>query len=112
MILKAFSVYDSKAEAYLPPFFTTTAALAMRSFETAANSGEHDFSKYAADYTLFEIGHYDDATAQLVALEAFSNLGTALTFIRQHSTEYPVADLADQDINRGLQLARTEKGPR
>lgn len=86
MILNAFSIYDSKAEAYLPPFFTTTPALAMRSFQAAANTAEHDFHKYAADYTLFQIGHFDDSNAELYRLEGYANLGTALSFI---SNEVP-----------------------
>lgn len=87
MLLNAFTVYDSKAEAYLPPFFLTTTALAIRSFETAANDQSHDFHKYAADYTLFKIGNYDDHTGKLESLEGFENLGSALTFVRQaHET--------------------------
>lgn len=95
MILKAFSVFDCKAEAYLPPFFTSTTALAMRSFGTAANTADHDFHKYAADYTLFEIGWYDDSNGLLDSKDAHSNLGTALTFIaRENSLE-----LARQETN-------------
>lgn len=82
MLLNAFTVYDSKAEAYLPPFFFTTTALAIRSFETAANQEEHDFHKYAADFTLFKIGNFDDHSGRIDSLDSFENLGTALTFIR------------------------------
>lgn len=81
MILNAFTVYDSKAEAYLQPFFTTTPALAMRSFQQAANTEGHDFNKFAADYTLFHVGYYDDSNGELAKMEHFANLGTALSFI-------------------------------
>lgn len=99
MISQAFSVYDSKAEAFLPPFFTSTPALAMRSFAEAANNSEHNFHRYAGDFTLFHIGVFDDSKGELVPLKAHGNLGTALTFIvRPESPEIP------------LELLRSERG--
>lgn len=106
MILNAFTVYDSKAEAYLQPFFTTTPALAMRSFQQAANTEGHDFNQYAADYTLFHIGAYDDATAQLQPLAHFGNLGTALSFINSEGPNEPLVKRALESI----ELNRTAKG--
>lgn len=79
--MKCFSVYDSKAEAYLPPFFSKTTGLALRSFETAANKADHDFHDHAGDYTLFELGSFNEQTAEFTALKSPHNLGTALTFI-------------------------------
>ncbi len=105
MILNAFTVYDSKAEAYLPPFFTTTPALAMRSFAAAANSEGHDFQNYAADYNLFQIGTFDDSTGRLDYLEHYSNLGSALSFIEQKPSIRTEAIME----GRGLELARSEK---
>lgn len=79
--MKIFTVYDSKAEAYLTPFFVPTTALAIRSFQSAANTADHDFNRYSADYTLFEIGSYDDHLGVVTPLDAHVNLGTALTYI-------------------------------
>lgn len=95
MTHKRFSVYDSKAAAYLPEFLHRTTALAIRSFSTAANKEEHDFKEYAADYTLFEVGTWDDTTCRSTDLEAHINLGTALS----HMDQVPA-----------LELARTERG--
>lgn len=81
MVYKKFSVYDSKAAAYLPDFEQTTTALAIRAFSDAANSEEHNFSRYAADFTLFETGSRDDATGLYTNLKAHINLGTALSHI-------------------------------
>lgn len=83
MLFKKFSVFDSKANAYLPDFEQTTTALAIRAFATAANKEDHDFHTYAADYTLFETGTRDDATGLYTNLEANLNLGTALSHIDQ-----------------------------
>lgn len=53
MHLKAFSVYDIKAAAYLPPFFLPTVGMATRTFSDCANSHDHQFGRNPADYILF-----------------------------------------------------------
>lgn len=58
-----YSVYDSKVEAYAQPIFMRTHGEAIRSFESACNNEQHEFSKHASDYTLFHIGSYDDSDA-------------------------------------------------
>lgn len=79
MKLLAFCVYDSKAEAYLRPFFAETKGLAVRSFSAACNDPASEFYKWPGDYTLFLIGGYDQATGHLLAAEPVS-LGVAVTF--------------------------------
>lgn len=81
MILKKFSVYDVQAASYLTPFFAPTSGLAIRSFMEAANTEGHNFKRYAADYTLFELGSFDDATGRSTELDAPHNHGTALHFM-------------------------------
>lgn len=83
MLTKVFAVFDSKASAYLSPFFAKTAGLALRSFEQAANAEEHNFHKYAGDYTLFELGTFNEDTAEIVMLKNHINLGLALVHIEQ-----------------------------
>jgi len=78
---KVFAVYDSKAEAYLQPFFSFTAGQATRSFSDAVQDSGHQFHKHAADYTLFEIGVYHDETGKLIAHEAHTNLGCAVEYL-------------------------------
>lgn len=78
MLMKMFTVYDCKAEAHLPPFYCNAAAVALRNFSAAADDSSHAFHRNAADYTLFEIGIFDDETAGIKMHEAKVNLGTAL----------------------------------
>ena len=80
--MKVFSVYDSKAEAFLPPFFSPTTAVGVRVFEAAANDVEHVFRTFGADFTLFELGEFDERIAKFDLRDAPENLGTALTFQR------------------------------
>lgn len=65
MINMAYSVYDSAANAYLPPFFIHSEKMAMRSFQDAVNDQSHQFNKHPEDYILHRIGTFDDVTGQL-----------------------------------------------
>lgn len=89
MILKMFTVYDSKAEAYMTPFFLNTIGQAIRSFSDTCNDKSHPFNLHPGDYTLFESGTYDNSTAQCVPALTLKSLGTAL----EHKTQL---DLLDQ----------------
>jgi len=79
-ICKVFSVYDSKAEAFLQPFFSPNAGVALRSFERAANDESTDFCRYASDYSLFEIGEWESTEGVWKAHESKINLGLAVQF--------------------------------
>lgn len=74
MLLKVFTIYDSKAEAYLQPFFMQSTGQALRAFEDSVNDPNHQFNKHAADFTLFELGTYDDQTAIFSTFQAKKSL--------------------------------------
>lgn len=78
--MKIYSIYDSKAEAYLPLNFFPTKAAAIRSFSAAAQDPKSDFHKFAQDFTLFELGEWDEQTAKFVIHEAKIPLGTAVEY--------------------------------
>lgn len=82
MILKMFAVYDSKVEAYMQPFFMQSTGQACRSFEDTATDETTLINKHAADFTLFEIGTFDDQTATVYIHEAKINLGSANEYIK------------------------------
>jgi hypothetical protein len=63
MIHKIFTVYDSKAEAYMQPFYMQTKGLAIRAIQDTLSNPEHQFAKYTEDYTLVELGEFDDSHA-------------------------------------------------
>lgn len=81
MDIKIFAVYDSAAKAYLKPFFSPTLPLARRMFSEAVNTAGSQFEKYAACYTLFEIGLFDDQTGQIDSMAIHTNLGNGLVYI-------------------------------
>ncbi len=65
MIHKMFTIYDEKAKAYLPPFILPQREMAIRTFSDCVNSNDHQFGAHPHDYTLFQIGIFDDETADI-----------------------------------------------
>lgn len=63
--MRVFSIHDAKAEAYLQPFFAPNEGVALRYVETACNDLEHEFHRHSEDYTLHEIGGWDEETGEL-----------------------------------------------
>lgn len=86
MKLQVFSVYDSKAEAFIQPWYSQTLGTALRSFEQAVNTESHDFQKFAGDYTLFHLGSFDQTKGRFDQLETPLNLGLAITFLKSPDT--------------------------
>lgn len=79
--LSVFSVFDSKAEAFLLPFFVPNRAMALRSFTSAVQDESTDFHRYAGDYTLFELGEWDASAGEFAMHEAKINLGLASQYL-------------------------------
>lgn len=75
---KVFRIFDSKAGVYMTPFFCLSVGVALRLVKSAAMDLDHDFSKFGADFTLFETGVDDDSTGRLETLDNYVNHGTAL----------------------------------
>lgn len=71
--MNVYSVRDSKAEAFITPFFSKTHATAIRSAERAINE-DQGFNLHPEDYDLFCIGHFDEITGKLVGLDAPAHL--------------------------------------
>lgn len=69
MKVQLFSIYDSKVEAYLQPFFMQNSAQAQRSFSDLVNDKTHAFGKHPEDYTLFEIGSWEDSNCKFNLFE-------------------------------------------
>lgn len=83
MINRVYTVFDSKVESYMLPFFMQAKGAAIRAFSDLVNNPEHAFCKHKEDYTLFEIGTYDDSSAKLESYFAPISLGCAVEFYKQ-----------------------------
>lgn len=98
MKLLIFSVYDSKAEQFLPPIFEVTRGTALRRFEASAQQADHEFHRHAGDYSLFELGAWYPQTGAIDMLEAPINLGLAIQYISDNLAGR--IEAADQDALR------------
>lgn len=77
---KVYTVYDSKVESYMNPFLMQTKGQAIRAFADSVNDEKTQFYKHPEDFTLFEIGEYDDASGVYSMHESKVSCGTALEF--------------------------------
>jgi len=65
MELEIFTIYDSAAKAYLPPFFMPNQATAERRFKQSCSDPQHQFCIAAEDYTLMSVGWFDDTKGEI-----------------------------------------------
>jgi len=80
MVHLIFTVYDSKAELYLPPFYNQTKGQAVRAFQDTVNKKDHPFNKHPEDYTLFFLGNYEDTSAKYDLENTPISLGKAIEY--------------------------------
>lgn len=83
MIYKVFSVYDSKVEAFLPPLFFKSKGEFLRAFAETANDEKSNIGKYPADYTAFELGSWEDSSANFDLHKTPISLGLAVEFVKE-----------------------------
>lgn len=84
--LEIFTIYDSKAQAYLQPFFSLNAETAQREFTKAVN-GEGNFSQFAEDYSLHLLGLFDQEEGTFTIETAPVHICNAITL--KHRPEFP-----------------------
>ncbi|AXL15285.1 nonstructural protein [Microviridae sp.] len=67
MKLLVFSVRDSKAEFYAPPFYARTVGEAVRIFADTANNPESALNHHPVDFVLYHVGSFDQETGRFTA---------------------------------------------
>jgi hypothetical protein len=83
MLYKFYSIYDSKAEFYVSPITLPSRGAAVRHFTGMVNNTSHDFGKTPEDFTLFELGSYDELTGIIVPHDAPICVGNGLEFVNK-----------------------------
>lgn len=82
MLLKAYSIRDSKAEVFNLPFFKHTHGEAERDFHQLVNDSQSMPGKYPDDYDLYFLGVYDDKTGKLDFLDTPQHIQKAVALKR------------------------------
>ncbi len=70
MKLLAFTIYDEKAECFAHPFFVSAIGIATRMLATWTKNPDSMICKHPEDFTLYQVGTWNDAEAK------FENLKT------------------------------------
>lgn len=81
MNLKVYSVYDDAVKSYMPPFFLKTKGEAARAWIKVVNDKSLRFHESPKDYTLFEIGEFNEDTGMITPHKAHESVGNAVQFI-------------------------------
>ncbi len=81
MIKSICSIHDSKAAAWLSPMFFQSNGQAIRSFADAINDKNTEFGKHPEDYTVFQLGHWDERTGSIDLLEEPFSLANGINLV-------------------------------
>lgn len=95
MLKKIFTCFDQKAKLYTRPFFYTELGEALRNFTDVANDTQHEIGRHPADYTLMEIGTFDETSGSLTSYDTPISHGTAVEYLNL-LTHPAQIDLNDQ----------------
>jgi len=87
--VKVFSIFDSKGEVYWPPRFYINAGVALRDFADAvqAAKGDNALAQHPEDYTLFEIGNWEEREGDLIAYDAKIALGVGIEYVNREKAK-------------------------
>lgn len=81
MSVLLFTVFDSATKLFLPTFEARTVEDAIRKFRTTVNMPDSQLHKFPEDYTLFQVGEFNQDTGELVPLATPHSLGVAVTYL-------------------------------
>ncbi|WNK13759.1 MAG: nonstructural protein [Microvirus sp.] len=87
---KVFTVYDSKIGLYNTPFHLLSTGEALRGWAEIVNDPESKICKYPEDFTLFELGEYDQETGRFHNLNTPLSLGLAVQAKYKPTTDAPL----------------------
>ena len=66
MNLNMYSVFDVKSKIFHPPQFCHNQEHALRYFAMQFKDSSTVMAQYPADFQIFDVGTYDDSTAEIV----------------------------------------------
>jgi len=99
----AFSIYDSKGEAYMTPFFSQSKGTALRMFMDEVANPKSVINHHPEDYSLFHVGEFDELRGVIIPVATPLSLGVAIEFLKK-------ADMPSCDRPLPGQLSLVDKG--
>ena len=90
MIMNAYSIFDTKALHYHLPFFSPNDAVAIRLMGDLVNDPQSRIAQHPADYVLYRVGLYDDATGGVQPLSPLVHVIDAVALVRVQPSLFDV----------------------
>jgi len=97
---KVYTIYDSKLEIYNSPFLALNKGHAIRLITKMVQREDHDFCVHAKDFTMFEIGEYDDSSGRFDLYSAHVPV-TGLWELKEEDTQLDLPLKGANSENRG-----------
>lgn len=99
MIQQVMAIYDTKARAFLLPFFCPHLDVGFRAIKAAANSPGHQLHIFSEDFVIFHIGEWDDTTGRFTEKPEHMNLGPVQQLKRPEPVQ-PAPDDSSAQISQ------------
>lgn len=100
MKMHVYSVYDTKAKVFSQPNFLLNKGVALRAWEQAANDPQNSISQNPGDYTMFEIGTWDDEKGEFQNHPAKISLGLAVEFVRANRPQPTASPMSPSELSQ------------
>lgn len=81
--LQMFAIFDKKAVSYMEPFCMHQKGQAIRACEDLVKNPQTMMSKHPADFALFHIGQFDDASGIITPLSAPQHIEEFVNMVSQ-----------------------------
>lgn len=95
MLMNVYSIYDTKGDYFVPPWFSRTHADAIRDFAKAVGTPGSPMGDHPADFELRCIGTWDDLAGEIRPHEDHKVLGIGIDFVHTRADNaLPVGDSA------------------
>lgn len=76
-----FAVYDGKSKFFSVPFFMTSLGAAVRAFADVVGDPGSMIAKHPGDYTLYQIGEFDDNEGSITGISPHILVGHGSDFV-------------------------------
>lgn len=87
--LKMYSPFDSKLGVWMNPMFFMHAGQAERMWSELCNDGSTLPGKHPSDFTLFQVGEFDEETGRVSPVHPPVQLCTGLSVKKQPDAQLP-----------------------
>jgi hypothetical protein len=95
MLMSVFAIYDAGISTWMPPIFVRNKGEILRWFMDCVNDPQSKLSKYPSDYTLFEVGSWDDDKCKFDLLKTPVSIGIAIEYVKAKTVDLENAKVSE-----------------